>query len=556
MRVFVNKEALVLPSELDIRALGEAHDRLSRRIAWITSVRLLVLLSLVLALYIGFARALKRVDTADLEAVRNDIRALAASLGKDAPSFEKSEDPIGFREGEYDDVGVPRPLSSRSGTHQPAPLTDKEKDGIRSAIYKKFDQVIVIYRHAFVSEHELVVDRVDFDVRHWPVVVPPLLILLTVSQVYVHILSKKRQLLALVATHLASISGPEVSTYERLSFSRQAKTADSFTKQPAVFLKWLNVLAWVSLLICIFPLFTLSSSWTDDVGPLIGVAGAVALYGVVYGRYVSGRLERQVQSILGTQLPPTWVARCWVTGTRWAQCFTARLKPKWSLGTGSLLLLMSLALVTSTDGCGNYRGYQVVLGRGAWWSVEFLDRNWLTPILDPVARCVYILGLALAVFSVVFVLAALRLPEPLQSRRWLTLLSVFSCVVSLFALGDISALPLYKLAPTGAPWTLGWLVPCGVWLRFAFSRKDAARGRWLRIRPAVVALSIPVVVLDMVTLYFAVAGGVYGLLAFYLGAHLLALGYLKLATEVREVDPAASASARIPAISQEVAGVS
>jgi hypothetical protein len=544
----------MLSSELDITALRQGHDRLSRRIGWIAFVRLLALLSLVVGLYIGFARALERVAIADLEATRNEIESLATSLGKGATLFFKSEDPIGFREGKYNQDGAP--LWSGSGIHRPAPLTDKEKEGIASTIGVKRKQLGEIYDRAFVSQHEFVVDRVDFDVRHWPLVIPPLLILLTLSQVYVHILRKKRQLLTVVGTHLTSIGGPEVPMYERLSFSPLAKTGDSFRKHPAVFLKWLNVLAWVGLLICLFPLFALSSSWADDVGPLAGAAGAVALYAVVYGRYVSGRLERQVESILGTQFPPTWVARCWTTGTRSAQWLTARLKPKWSLGTGSLLLLMSLLLVTSTNGCGNYRGYEIVLGRGAWWSVAVLDQDWFTPILNPVTRGVYVLGLALAVLSVVLVLVRAHLPEALRSRRCLTVLSVLSCAVSLFALGDATAVPLYQLAPTTAPWTFGWLVPWGVWLRVAFWRKDAARGRWLRIRPAFVALLLPVVVLDVVTLFFAVDAGVYGLLAFYFGAHFLALGYLKLATEVWEADPAAHASVRTPATLREVKGIS
>ena len=155
-------------------------------------------------------------------------------------------------------------------------------------------------------------------------------------------------------------------------------------------------------------------------------------------------------------------------------------------------------------------------------------------------RGVYLVSLALAGLTLVLVLLSWRRPSLLRRRRLLLVLYTLAGTISLFALGDFSFLVLLLsesfLLPLLAllPWTLGWLLPLGLWLRYGLSSREHLQVRWARMRPTLVALYLPLVVCDLVTLVAAIQNGFYGLLAFFLGAHVVTIGYMQLTRATKE----------------------
>src|SRR5262249_20055950 len=78
-------------------------------------------------------------------------------------------------------------------------------------------------------------------------------------------------------------------------------------------------------------------------------------------------------------------------------------------------------------------------------------------------------------------------------------------------------------------WSLCWLVPAALWVRFAVARGDETRARWPAVRSFLSVLYAPWDLFAF-TLSIAVAAvyGLYGLPCYFTGLHLLVFGYRQL----------------------------
>ena len=130
-------------------------------------------------------------------------------------------------------------------------------------------------------------------------------------------------------------------------FSQAHRPAASFGRHPAQFARWLHAAALLGFWLAVA--VATPSVFNQGALPTVGI---LALYAAVYGRYVSSKLEAQVEAETGIKLEPTWVARAWQGGHRWARALVSRMKPKASLITGSLLVLITLYLGTGIGSCG------------------------------------------------------------------------------------------------------------------------------------------------------------------------------------------------------------
>ncbi len=93
----------------------------------------------------------------------------------------------------------------------------------------------------------------------------------------------------------------------------------------------------------------------------------------------------------------------------------------------------------------------------------------------------------------------------------------------------------WMIALVAIPTMLLWLVPVLLWLRFGFSLREEKRAQWPGVRTRIVQIYVPVVLFDCLFMYSVVDLKVYGFIPFFIGLHLIALGYMKLAREVRSV---------------------
>jgi len=511
--------------EQEMEPLRREHARLSRRITRFRLLRLLVLTLLVAGVYAGYWLALKRVDAGALRQKRQELALLDAQLGKHASTVNLEEDPIGFRDGEYNS-GVPR-LSTAPAPAAPAAAAPPaaERDQLERQFRDAKNQLTSVYDDAFERDIYLGAFWVTVDVRKWPGAIPLLFFLFVASSVYVHILRKKRELVECVAAQRLEGGPAQTADLGRLLFAHISGSGSPLSHATFQWGEWSQRLYILALLAALLPLVSSAKS-ADDLLALSGVMGCAAAYLGVYGRYVSTKLEWQAAGVTGEDVPPTWVARWWQKLRRWSRPKILRENPKWSLLSGSLLVLMTLYLGTSVGGCGDAMpGYHIVKGRYKWPSADLTEDSWLHALLPPLTRSLYTLSLALAALALVLFLWP-RLRSALsRERRWTTLLLAVSGGLSLFVLGDFTFFPLLLLAPSALPWILFWLAPLGLWLWFGLSPRKERRARWERIRAVLEGLYFPVILCDLSLLVTAAAFGYFGLITFFFGIHLLTFGF-------------------------------
>jgi hypothetical protein len=294
--------------------------------------------------------------------------------------------------------------------------------------------------------------------------------------------------------------------------------------------------------------------------------------------------------------------RAWERAHGWARVLTSQLRPRMSLASGSVLVLLTLFLPIAYEACGpQRRGHEFIRGEGIWPGLLSLVSAW-------VERGFYVLALALAACTLLLILISLRRSEFLRKdalstwlfaiagalslfvitdffwafaglwleellkqlgaqddisaavvpavtflvlvsclrsrflrrQRWVVGLFAVACALSLTVLADFF---LSRLTPYGflreatsagmviAPALLYWLVPLILWLRFGLLGRSELRAQWPGIRRRVVQMYTPVVLLDCLFFSDVVKMGIWGFLPFFVGLHLISLGYMQLARE-------------------------
>ena len=286
----------------------------------------------------------------------------------------------------------------------------------------------------------------------------------------------------------------------------------------------------------------------------------------------------------------------WDRGHRWATSLRLRLKPKSSLATGSVLVLLTLYLPTTVTSCGGpKKGYQLLLGQYD----TFWPGLWTLDIQAP-GRIFYALNLALAGLTLCLVLSAVYRGGILRKPLAVRCLFPIAGTISLFVLSDFSTLGFFFLRGPNSPlwaavlglplllilvsflrpefWRMrgffSWalvigaalflffgldslfflgfgnetylgslvpgilytVIPLGVWYRFGLSQRKERHARWEEIRPRMQALyTLEILFACFFLVAFGLAGSdLWGLLAYFVGIQLISLGYMQL---WREANP-------------------
>lgn len=263
-----------------------------------------------------------------------------------------------------------------------------------------------------------------------------------------------------------------------------------------------------------------------------------------------------------------------------ARTLVYRIRPRISLAGGSLLVLLTLFLPIGYSSCGpKTMGYELVRGKGEW--PTFLGIF----VSEPAGQAFYILLLAIAAFTAIFVLPSFKASavsrKALLNRR----LFLVTATVSLFLISDVFvilppgeerygsaafALGLISILGPGFFWPkkvfAGWLgalvitiavffvadalgvqdgswksvpsylfvaiyalAPIGLWwLGVAASKFDPAQ--WLKVRRGLVAYYLPAVLGNLWFFVIAWREGVWGFVPCVIGIHLMTIGYMRFAT--------------------------
>lgn len=276
------------------------------------------------------------------------------------------------------------------------------------------------------------------------------------------------------------------------------------------------------------------------------------------------------------------IERAYERGSAWTQRLILQIRPRVSLASGSLLVLLTLFLPIGYEACGPPRtGYELMGGKGDWPTLMGIASS-------RAGRDFYILVILLASFTLLLVLASAVRPGVMRSALLIPRLAFLAGTISLFLVCDITLLlaalsgdqagpaallPLAAscLAP-GIFWSrkgfaawisvivitgsllliadrlgasigepLNWivismetlyaLIPLALWYRYGFSSRPGVHARWESIRRGLVALYLPAVLGNLWFLGIVVTEGLWGFVSCYFGTHLMALGYWRLNRE-------------------------
>ena len=279
-----------------------------------------------------------------------------------------------------------------------------------------------------------------------------------------------------------------------------------------------------------------------------------------------------------------WPSRIVETGAGLARRTLSPLRPRVSLASGSVLVLLTLFLPIGYESCGpEAKGYELLQGRGDW--PTFLG-VFLSDYFGP---AFYGSVLLLAAWTFVRTLISLLKPDLLRNRSLTRGLFVASGVLSLFLISDVMLLlpmasdeygavggaliavsclmpgkfwprrifwrwfgalaisasilagsaalnllqgdtPLWLLLGIAAIYAL---VPLALWwIRLSGRRKTESA--WNDIRRGLIAFYFPAVLGNLWFFFTAWREGIWGFVPCCLGVHLMALGYMRLAKEAEQ----------------------
>lgn len=233
---------------------------------------------------------------------------------------------------------------------------------------------------------------------------------------------------------------------------------------------------------------------------LLMPAATVLVHGAVGRRWSWPRLPGALRAAVG----------------RSVQLVLARLAPRRQLLVAAVLVLASLPLATTVDGCGRPQpGYRVVTGSENWGTATVDAPQWRIRS----TRVAYCAALALAALSLAVGLWPARAHAPdVVRRRGSRVLFGLTLFTGLFLYAD---LPCLFVGASSIGWqalalcwlSVFWMLPVFFWLRFGAKRQPP----WDQILPWQMRLLAPVGLPGLFVLGLAVSFKLAGMVVFYLG---------------------------------------
>lgn len=150
------------------------------------------------------------------------------------------------------------------------------------------------------------------------------------------------------------------------------------------------------------------------------------------------------------------------------------------------------------------------------------------------------MSVAVVAALTLLVLTACLRSRFLRGQHWVVALFAITSALSLLILANFFLLLFtprrllrseWSLWMMMAPAILYWLVPLVLWLRFSLVGGTERQTQWPGIRSRLIAMYLPVVAIDCLFFADVVKMGIWGFLPFFLGLHLMSLGYMQLARE-------------------------
>jgi hypothetical protein len=373
--------------------------------------------------------------------------------------------------------------------------------------------------------------KVGIDLRYWIFCFPVVFFL---SGIYLNSLRRKAVLLKFLGAYELKKAAPEeVTELDRLYFGADAP----YTRFP-------SSMSAALFLVCYFytPVYLIYAGapfwryWqTSSLLGIAAVIGVIAFYSISYGHFVTNQIDQQIPQLTDFPRPRNLINTLLKVARQLLQWIAARLSPRIPLFLSSLILVSTLFLTITQKGCDDirYKGYEVVLGRGAWYSQ--LGSTGDGGSYEQVARYIYIAALLLATITIV-VVSSTRLLGRVKKHRLRTIMFVIAVTILLFTILDYSF---------GAGLFSNWeavlrliilLTTIRIWVRYSLWSNDSRRERWLGLRPIILVLYTPVFLFAFWNAFTTL--WLIGLLVYLIGITLLTIGFLHLHWRAAQKDGA------------------
>ena len=494
----------------DMEALREEYQQCSNHTARVA----LIGLGLLFLLVITFSRAIEQVNGGEIQQKVTQIYTLADVSGQSEP-----------------DMSFVFDLFARPEDKTPRSESEEERQKASAEMRKLASELENSAQIWFTLKPDVLGMSFEADLRYWFVVLP---FLFWVMGSYLYIQRRKLALLRQVAAYrLQATETSEATTVDYLFFTSTARGTPPYAGHPAQLEAIVYVALAIGLVVYLFgttaPFWT---TWEADVQRnVIMLIGITTFYFAAYTRHACASIEMQFDALRPRPDKPSLWDRLWNWGTERARSISLvfRSKPRSSLVSGSLLVLMTLFLGTASSCSGEPRkGYELILG----WN----DANWFTwdSFLGDYSgamagRSVYTFSIILAIATIVFVVASTWKPALLQETRFGVFCVASAGAVSVFVLSEFFFISHFSFSFIGDLLRIAsWVIPVFLWFRFGLSNRIDLRARWISMRAVIAVMFLPGAVLGCETLYEAVSDGLTGLPVYFAGVHLIAFGYMGL----------------------------
>jgi hypothetical protein len=525
---------------VDISDLTAEYRQLSKSIQQVSTIRIVLLFIVAYAFSslsskIGSLEGNERIDTAS-----NQLVATLHERNANVRPFDPGPFVVGI---------CPDPSDyayKLLGFH--LAIDDKVLGEITPEVYK----LCGIYRDAFTLPVDILGFKMELDLRHWIYTLP---LLYLISAMYLGLQRKKVLVVRLLMKERLA-ADIDSTVAHRLFFAMDKGGPTPYSSIPWELLSGLYRI--LSVAIFTYLAWLLKPFWILlNTGDILGISHCVLIILVtssVYYLYSTARLAQQFAPEISdfqrtTRFPGfNWLQIRSSILYKVGKTFHSGKLSRRSLVTGSGMVLLTLILY-STASCNSderpQKGYELAFGTNenvSWVLTDFYsgDSDTLREIFDTMGKWAYRLSLALAILAMIM--------GALGKQHFVFGLFAVSAVLSSFLLTQLSfalTLPLLDLLGFNLSlilrqlWIVYWVAISYMWCRFAIVRK-LKPGAKLPDRFLLILLyvpQLPALLSLSVALHGPFAGKIMesleahwpwlpGLAAYFLGVHLIMLGYL------------------------------
>jgi uncharacterized membrane protein len=351
-----------------------------------------------------------------------------------------------------------------------------------------------------------------------------------------HALRKKLDVVRAVAAHrLRLAKAEEITQVDRLYWQNNP----AYARSPSDMAATLFVACY--LFLPVYLIYAGASFWTYwETSSQVGIGFVLSvftLYSVSYAHLLTNRFNGEIARITSLPSRRNMINAALDRSKHLIHIVARRLSPRIPLSTGGVLVLITLLLTMSQNGCEDktYKGYQVLLGeKGADWYTSFEFLGGANSFNSNIGRITYAMALLLA-FLVLLLIAVPRLYSKVNEERVRKPLLGLAGAIFILSIIDFAvSVGLFPVWEGGTKLASCALIT-GLWIYYSFSRQQSKRQKWARIRPPLLVFSTPFLIMAFLFVFQRLVG-LPGLMAYFVGITLLFLGLTQLQYRLSPLD--------------------